>query len=84
MKTIVVLALLASVLILTTCQAQAEASDPVKNRRLLSDVGRSYSTNPPRDWIIAEANNIGDDEDSSPEQNTHHVFPNENYVKPHN
>ncbi|KAH6769570.1 hypothetical protein C2S52_014373 [Perilla frutescens var. hirtella] len=77
MKTTVLVVFLASILILATFQDQVEASgDPIKNRRLLSDVGRSYSAAPR--WETAKAGNVVDDGDeSSPENSTHHVFTNQ-------
>ena len=68
--------ILAFALILTAIQYQAEASDSMKNRRLLSDVGGSYSTDIHRK--ILEANNAGEEGDSAPDNNTHRVFTNQN------
>lgn len=73
-------AFLALALILATFQDGAEANDPMKNRRLLS---KSFSVVDLR-RRTAEANNVGDDEDSTPENNTHHLLPNQNYNKPPN
>ncbi|KAL1545340.1 hypothetical protein AAHA92_22080 [Salvia divinorum] len=75
----ILVVILSFALILTAMQYQAEAGDSMKNRRLLSDVGGGYSTDFRRK--ILEANNAGDEEDSTPENNTHRVFTNQN--KPH-
>lgn len=76
MKTNFLVVILAFALILATLQDQAEANDPIKNRRLLSDWDMSYSADPRRK--TAEATNVGDEEDSGPENNTHRVFTNQN------
>ncbi|KAI3469270.1 hypothetical protein Pfo_025933, partial [Paulownia fortunei] len=91
MKTIIIL-FLASVLILATFQAHAETL-PVKNRHLLSDFGRGNSaankgSQEDQSDSSSEANNIGsvdnnNEETSTPDQNTHHYLPDQDY-KPKN
>lgn len=80
MKTSALVAFLAFAFIFATFQDQAEASDLMKNRRLLtSDWYKTFIVDPRRK--MGEANNE-DDEDSTPENNTHHLLPNQNYKPP--
>lgn len=88
MKTIIIL-FLASILILATFQAHAETTY-IKNRRLLSDAKRGYSAanegsqEEAQSETNSEANNIGvdnnnEDNSNSPDQNTHHYLPDQDY-----
>ncbi|KAH6769569.1 hypothetical protein C2S52_014372 [Perilla frutescens var. hirtella] len=86
MKTIVLVVFLTSVMILGSFRGQAEASDPVKNRRFLSVGSKGWGSTDsadPRREMAKTTNVVDDDSESSPEQSTHHVFTDETFKPPH-